>query len=65
MSEPTRTITPRLTDALSEVVRYLDDRAAALRLSSIGNVPDPTLVRVEAVRAELLEAFEEARDATA
>ena len=61
MSEPTRVITPRLESALSEVVRYLDDRVAALRLSMVGNVPDPVLVRVEAVRAEVLEAFEEAR----
>lgn len=69
MSEPTRVVTPRLEAALTETVRQLDD---LIRLGEevVREVPQRKprerrareLELFKALRAELLEAFEEAKE---
>lgn len=53
-------LTPRLHEAIAEAVRYLDDRAGALMYGPQSPVTQTILERTQRVRAELLEAYEEA-----
>jgi hypothetical protein len=67
MSSPTRVITPRLEAAIEEAVRWLDAACgmhqSTMRLAAWvhGNRPEDVPTHLTKLRAELLEAFEEAR----
>lgn len=58
MSEPTRTITPRLHAAILGCVGLLDELIAEVEPAGLIVAG----MRAEELRAELLEAFEEAKN---